>query len=192
MSLKQILLILGVLTFTLFTTVGAFLWLYKTKPEVLGIRPAAGTADSLSLAVSDSARVFQEHQKKKKEEEMRWKRQIDSLSSALAKTKTSLSSANLSYDSLKQELQSTLQQQEREEEAFTIKMDSITRANYQTFAKIYDNANPPEVARILQNIDGREAAVILKLMKKKQAGKVLEAMNPERAADILRLSSYQF
>ena len=192
MSLKQILLILGILTMTLFTAVAAFLWLYKTKPEVLGIKPPVAKADSLTVVLSDSARVFQEQQKKQKELEAHWKKQVDSLNSVIAKTSTSLSSTATSYDSLKQEMQTSMQKQEREDEAFMIKMDSISRANYQTFAKIYDNANPPDVARILQNLDGREAAVILKMMKKKQAGKVLEAMSPERAADILRLSSYQF
>lgn len=190
MSLKQILFILGVLTVTLLTTVAAFIWLFNAKPEVFGVSPAIHRADSLSLAVVDSTELREELQRKAEEE--RWKKAVDSLSRALADVQTSAAAVRSSYDSLVQATAAALQQQEQDEEAYAVKMDSLTRANYQTFAKIYDNASPPEVARILQNLDGREAAVILKMMKKKQAGKVLEAMNPERAATILRLSSLQF
>lgn len=192
MSAKQILTILGVLTITLLMTIGGFIWLYKVRPDILGMQPAGQPADSLALTVMDSTTFFRKIEEQKKQIEGKWKKQVDSLHALLGQKQNVLSGAHASFDSLKNEMQVLQNRQESEETNFALKLDSLTRANYQTFAKIYDNTNPPEVAQILQNIDGREAALILKMMKKKQAGKVLEAMNPERAANILRLSSFDF
>lgn len=193
MSLKQVLAILGVLTLTLLITIGGFLWLYKARPEMLGLPTAKKPADSLATTLVDSvALVRKAEEEEQKKEQERWKKQVDSLHQALGQTQHSLSNSSLAFDSLKNEIKVLQEKQDKDDTNFALKMDSLTRANYQTFAKIYDNTNPPEVAQILQNIDGREAAVILKMMKKKQAGKVLESMNPERAANILRLSSFDF
>jgi flagellar motility protein MotE (MotC chaperone) len=71
------------------------------------------------------------------------------------------------------------------EEMLANRYDSMEVKNFETFAKIYNSANPDDVARILEQIDDRDAAKILKLMQKKKAGKVLEAMLPEQAAAIL-------
>ncbi|MGE5479875.1 MAG: magnesium transporter MgtE N-terminal domain-containing protein [Chloroflexota bacterium] len=65
------------------------------------------------------------------------------------------------------------------------KADSIQRANFTKFAKIYDLASPAQVAKTLEKIGSLEAAKIIKLMKPKQAAKTLEAMDPEKAAAIL-------
>lgn len=192
MSLKQVLVILGVLTLTLLMTIGGLVWVYKSRPEMLGMPSVKKPADSLAHPVLDSVAFFRKVEEQKKKVEAQWKKQVDSLHKALGQTQNSLSGTSSSLDSLKNEIKALQTKQDKEETNFALKMDSLTRANYQTFAKIYDNTNPPEVAQILQNIDGREAAVILKMMKKKQAGKVLEAMNPERAANILRLSSFDF
>lgn len=67
------------------------------------------------------------------------------------------------------------------------RVDSLEQANFRTFAKMYENAEPTEVAKILERIDERDAAMILKMMQNKKAGKVLEAMMPEQAAAILLL-----
>jgi len=71
------------------------------------------------------------------------------------------------------------------EEMLANRYDSLEVKNFETFAKIYNSANPSDVAKILEQIDDRDAAKILKLMQKKKAGKVLEAMLPEQAAAIL-------
>lgn len=75
------------------------------------------------------------------------------------------------------------------EKAMASKNDTLETKNFNTFAKIYDNAAPTEVAKILEQIDERDAAKILKIMSKKKAGKVLEAMKPENAAAILLLGA---
>lgn len=192
MSLKQILVILGVLSLTLLLTMGGFLWVYKNQPAMLGIKPPPKAIDSVAAPVIDSAFVQKAVETKKAEVETLWKKRVDSLNKVLEQATTSLSQSRTSGDSLQGEIQKIQQKKAREEDAFALKMDSLTRANYQAFAAIYNGTNPTEVARILQNLDGREAAVILKFMKKKQAGKVLEAMQPEQAANILRLSSFDF
>jgi len=71
------------------------------------------------------------------------------------------------------------------EEMLANRYDSMEVENFETFAKIYNSANPNDVAKILEQIDERDAAKILKLMQKKKAGKVLEVMLPEQAAAIL-------
>ncbi len=76
---------------------------------------------------------------------------------------------------------------ENYEEMLESRIDSASRMNFETFAKIYDNSNPADVARILEQLDERDAARILKLMQRRNAGKVLEAMRPENAAAILLL-----
>lgn len=193
MSLKQILIILGSLSLTLLLTIGGFLWVYQNKPTMLGIKPTSQKIDSAAAPiVIDSAFVQKAVAAKAQEVEKLWKKRSDSLHNALEKTSASLSQSKASQDSLQGEVTKLQEKKVREEDAFALKMDSLTRANYQAFAVIYNGTNPTEVARILQNIDGREAAVILKFMKKKQAGKVLEAMQPEQAANILRLSSFDF
>lgn len=192
MSLKQILIILGVLSLTLLLTIGGFIWVYQNKPAMLGIVPPPQKIDSVAAPVIDSAFVQKAVDAKAKEVETAWKKRLDSLHNVLEKATESLSQSRTSGDSLKGEVHKLQEKKTREEDAFALKMDSLTRANYQAFAAIYNGTNPTEVARILQNLDGREAAVILKFMKKKQAGKVLEAMQPEQAANILRLSSFDF
>lgn len=69
------------------------------------------------------------------------------------------------------------------------KQDSLEMRNFETYAKIYNNANPQDVANILALIDERDASKILKIMSKKQAGKVLESMEPNRAAAIMLLGT---
>jgi flagellar motility protein MotE (MotC chaperone) len=71
------------------------------------------------------------------------------------------------------------------EDMLANRYDSMEVKNFETFAKIYNSANPKDVAKILEQIDERDAAKILKLMQNKKAGKVLEAMLPEQAAAIL-------
>lgn len=192
MSLKQIFVVLGFLSLTLLLTMGGFMWVYQNKPAMLGIQSAPKEIDSVATPIIDSAFVQKAVEAKAQEVEKLWKKRTDSLHNALEKTNTSLSASKTLQDSLQGEVKKLQEKKVREEDAFALKMDSLTRANYQAFAVIYNGTNPTEVARILQNLDGREAAVILKFMKKKQAGKVLEAMQPEQAANILRLSSFDF
>lgn len=84
--------------------------------------------------------------------------------------------------------QSTAQKRiENYEQMLEAKIDTASKSNFITFAKMYDNTNPKEVAGILEQLDERDAAKILKLMNRKKAGKVLEAMKPENAAAVLLL-----
>lgn len=102
------------------------------------------------------------------------------LSDSLSRTAGLVKSANEKYENAKKRI-------ENYESLMESRIDTASRSNFETFAKIYENSKPAEVARILEQLDERDAAKILKKMSRKKAGKVLESMKPENAAAILLL-----
>jgi len=92
---------------------------------------------------------------------------------------------------LKARLELAERRKEQYQKMLENKVDSVSKINFETFAKIYENSKPQEVAAILERIDERDAARILKLMNRKKAGKIIEAMKPENAAAILLLGAVQ-
>ncbi len=107
----------------------------------------------------------------------------------VSKKNDSLANLEQLYEKTLKNLKSTEQLVKDQEEFIIQKEDSVQKANFQLFAKMYENTDPKEVADILQQIDERDAAQILKFMQKKKAGKVIEAMSPDRAAAILLLAN---
>lgn len=104
----------------------------------------------------------------------------DDMQDSLSKVNEALKLANNRYETAQKRI-------ENYENMLEARIDTASKINFETFAKIYDNTRPQEVAGILEQLDERDAAKILKLMNKKKAGKVLEAMKPENAAAILLL-----
>lgn len=124
------------------------------------------------------------------------KEEADSIKSSIAAVREVKDSLELAVnnfnDSLKiarDKLKLARQKISDQEEFIEMKQDTLQEKNFETFAKIYNNAEPADIARILEQIDERDAAKILKLMRKKKAGKVLDAMQPEHAAAILLLGA---
>ncbi|MFP4528274.1 MAG: magnesium transporter MgtE N-terminal domain-containing protein [Candidatus Kapaibacterium sp.] len=114
-------------------------------------------------------------------------KKIAAVSSTSATIKDSLNTLESRYTKLEERLKLSSEKLTSQEKFIEKKQDTLEVENFETFAKIYNNAEPQDVARILEQIDERDAAKILKLMQKKKAGKVLEAMVPEQAAAILLL-----
>lgn len=199
MTTKQLLVVMLILTMIFSASIVGFVWVYRHHPELIGMPTPPPTAaqiqaDSLvkihqQLQI-DSITIKAEWAKKAKEEQD--KHEKDSLVAIAQKMSDSVAKLTRIRDSLRfvtSDFQAKYEQMERNN---SMKMDTLTRENYMKFAKIYDNANPPEVAKILENVDERDASIILKMMKKKNAGKVLESMNPNKAASILSLGSIDF
>jgi flagellar motility protein MotE (MotC chaperone) len=106
-----------------------------------------------------------------------------------SKLSDSLSKLHNMYQRAISEIAASKEKIKSQEKAIETKIDTLEKKNFETFAKIYNGANPTEVAKILEQIDERDAAKILKMMQKKKASKVLEAMKPEQSAAILLLGN---
>ena len=120
------------------------------------------------------------------------KKSLDSAFAAKNRNKTlldSITKINNLLQKIKDELVLKEQLVKDQEKFIEKRIDSLERANFSIFAKIYNNTDPVDIARILENLDERDAAKILKNMQKRKAGKVLESMKPEHAAAILMLGA---
>ncbi len=187
MTKKQLLAIVLCILFGGILITFGVIGVYKKDPTLLGLPPEAIPLDSASLVMVDSTAIKAEQELQRQEEARQ--RERDSLIALTKRLSDSLSRQAGQLDSVSVasgQFEASLQAERRQN---TRDRDSLAVANLETFAQIYNNANPQEVAQILANLDIRDAATILKMMKKKNAAKVLEAMAPEQAASIVTLST---
>lgn len=186
MTAKQLIFILLTLTLLFIAVIGISVWLYKFKPEFLAFKPrvivvdtnAIERIDTLALKLDSTIKVINTVSGQRDSAQMTIKMRNDSIGRV-----------NIRLDSALTAARKNEQLKEEAERNSGVRIDSLAEANYLTFAKIYDDSQPPNVAAILKNVDDREAAKILKLMKRKNAARVLESMDPERAAVMLSLGA---
>jgi flagellar motility protein MotE (MotC chaperone) len=140
-------------------------------------------------ALIDSIGIYQKKQKASLDSIKIYSDTAGIIKTQSVKLNDSLNKLNNIIQKLKNELALKEQLVKDQEKFIEKRIDSLDKANFSIFSKIYNNTNPADIAKILEKIDERDAAKILKNMQKRKAGKVLEAMKPEQAAAILMLGA---
>lgn len=112
--------------------------------------------------------------------------QLGHYTALVSQLQDSLHRVRSAADSLQRELYRMHEELLRWQRERHQREDSLHRAHYQAFAKIYNNAPPEDVAHVLAQLSPAEAGVLLRLMNPRQAARVMAALPPEQAAAVLQ------
>jgi hypothetical protein len=149
MTAKQLIFILLTLTLLFLAVISISVWLYKFKPEFLAFKPrvivvdtnAVEKIDTLALKLDSTIKVVQTVSSQRDSAQMTIRMRNDSISFVNKRLDSALNAARTN-ERLKEDA----------ERNSGLRIDSLSEANFLTFAKIYDDSAPPNVAAILKNI----------------------------------------
>lgn len=144
-----------------------------------------------SAAINDSARKVFGMRTAFTDSVDSWKKNFNDLGQVNNKLRDSIAKITQDLKQSEDKLKSAQSKIDDQDKYINRKLDTLETKNFETYAKIYNNATPADVAKILSQIDERDASKILKMMSAKKASKVLESMKPEQAAAILLLGGNQ-
>jgi flagellar motility protein MotE (MotC chaperone) len=190
---KQILTLVIVSSVSFTLLIGGGVVVMKTMPELLGLPPLPAEVAKAAIKAAQDKELIAKREKERKEFEKRKaeeeKRKKDSVMSLVYSLTDSLNRARSEYGMAARKVNELSLEISRQQQGIIDKKDSIEKADYAQYARMYNAANPKDVAAILKSADPEKAARILKLMKNKVAAKVIESIPPEKAVIIMKLKA---